>query len=139
MALPNTNPTPSNVTRVFSDFDINFVPHPVTKDLLKKTGTNSVVQSLMNLVQINSFEKPFHPEIASNIRKMLFELVDPITANALAVEVRALIGNFEPRVNVKNVFVTADVDNNGYNIIIEFFLVNVNNLITISVFLERVR
>jgi phage baseplate assembly protein W len=134
-----TNNTPSNVNRVFSDFDFNFIPHPVTKDLLKKTGTNSIVQCLVNLVQLNTFEKPFHPEIASNIRKLLFELVDPITAHALSNEIKNLIGNFEPRVSVKGVYVYADPDNNGYNVTIEFFLVNVNSPITISVFLERLR
>ena len=135
----NTNTNPSNITRIFSDFDVSFSPHPITKDVVKKTGTNSVVQALMNLVQLNSFEKPFHPEIASNIRKLLFELIDPITANALATEIKALISNFEPRVNVINVFVTGDPDNNGYNVTIEFFVVNVNSAITVSVFLERVR
>lgn len=131
--------TESNITRKFSDFDVNFVPHPVTGDLLKKTGTQAVVQALMNLVQTSYYEKPFHPEIGSNIRKLLFELIDPVTANALAEEVKNLIGNFEPRVNTRNVFVSADPDNNGYNVTVEFFLVNVNNPITVSVFLERLR
>ncbi len=129
----------SNTTRKFSDFDVNFTTHPVTHDLLKKTGTNSVVQALMNLVQLSFYEKPFHPEIGSNIRKLLFELVDPITANALGEEVKNLIGNFEPRVRTRNVLVTADVDNNGYDVTVEFYLLNVNNPITVSVFLERLR
>lgn len=131
--------TQKNITRQFSDFDVDFKAHPVTHDLLKKTGTNSVVQALMNLVQLSFYEKPFHPEIGSNIRKLLFELVDPITANALGEEVKNLIGNFEPRVRTRNVLVVANPDSNGYDVTIEFYLLNVNNPITVSVFLERLR
>lgn len=134
-----TNRIQSNITRAFSDFDIDFTPHPVTKDLLKKVGTNSVVQALMNLVQLNTFEKPFHPEITSGVRKLLFEPIDPITSNALAVEIKVLIDNFEPRVKVIGVYTDADYDNHGYNVTIEFMLVNIDRPITVSVFLERLR
>lgn len=129
----------ANETRNFSDFDINFIPHPVRKDLVKKTGMNAIAQALQNLVQLSHYEKPFHPEIGSNIRKMLFEQVDPITANALAEEIRALIGNFEPRVNVRNVFVQSNYNDDGYEVTIEYYMVNVSNPISISVFLERLR
>lgn len=134
-----TNRIPSNINRVFSDFDVNFQPHPVTGDVLKKVGTNSVVQALMNLVQLNTFEKPFHPEIASGVRKLLFDPIDPITANALAVEIKVLIDNFEPRVNVINVYTNANYDENGYDVTIEFLLVNIDRPITVTVFLERLR
>ena len=76
-------PVQSNLARVYSDINVNFVPNPVTGDLLRVVGTNSVVQSLMNLVQLNHYEKPFHPEIGSNIRKLLFEQLSPITSNSL--------------------------------------------------------
>ena len=81
---------------VYSDFNVNFDVNPVTGDLLKVTGINSVTQSLMNLVQINYYEKPFHPEIGSNIRNLLFEQMDQITSNALSKEIQILIENFEP-------------------------------------------
>jgi len=124
---------------VYSDFNVNFDVNPVTGDLLKVTGINSVTQSLMNLVQINYYEKPFHPEIGSNIRNLLFEQMDQITSNALSKEIQILIENFEPRVSINNVIVQADYDNNGYNIEIDFNILSVNNSFTVSSFLQRLR
>jgi len=130
----------SNTTAiVYSDFNVNFDVNPVTGDLLKVTGINSVTQSLMNLVQINYYEKPFHPEIGSNIRNLLFEQMDQITSNALSKEIQILIENFEPRVSINNVIVQADYDNNGYNIEIDFNILSVNNSFTISSFIQRLR
>jgi len=131
MAKSNT------ITTTYSDFNVNFNVNPITGDLLKVTGTNSVVQSLMNLVQINYFEKPFHPEIGSNIRGLLFEQMDPLTSNALSKEIKVLVENFEPRVSINNVIVQADYDTNGYNIEIDFEILSVNNTFTISTFLQR--
>ena len=123
----------------FSDLDISFKPHPITGDLLLVTGIKAVVQSVMNLVQLNHYEIPFHPEIGGNIRKLLFENVDPIVANLLSEEIKNLLANFEPRVQVINVLVNADVDNNKYGVTIQFYVINNVAPITISVFLERLR
>ncbi len=123
----------------YSDFDVRFIPHPVTGDILKVTGTNSVVQSIINLIQLNHYEVPFHPEIGGNVRKLLFELADPVTAGLLSDEMKNLINNFEPRVSLIDVYVTSDVDNNGFNVTVEFFVLNNTQPITVSVFLERLR
>lgn len=125
--------------RTYSDIDASFKAHPVTKDLLKKTGSNSIVQALANLVQLNHYEIPFHPEIGGNVRKFLFEPADPVTISLLAEEIKNLIGNFEPRVKVINVLVEGDVDETGFNVAIEFFIKNNPNPLTISLFLERIR
>jgi len=134
MAVTSNTTIPS-----YSDFSVNFDVNPITGDLLKVTGVNSVVQSLMNLVQINYYEKPFHPEIGSNIRAMLFDPIDPITANVISKEVQNLIINFEPRVNVLSVVVQADYENNGYRVEIQFEVLSINNIFTISTFLQRLR
>jgi phage baseplate assembly protein W len=123
----------------YSDFDIAFKAHPITKDLVKKTGANAVVQSVLNLIQTAHYEKPFHPEIGSNVRKMLFEPIDSITANHLGEEIKTVIANFEPRARVNDVYVEANETEDGYNVTIEFFIVNLTNLISVNVFLERIR
>ena len=38
------------------------------------------VKGLSNLVQLNVYEKPFHPEISGGIREMLFENMSQIAA-----------------------------------------------------------
>jgi len=129
----------SNVTRVYSDINVNFVTNPITGDLLKVVGTNSVVQSLMNLVQLNFYEKPFHPEIGSNIRALLFEQLDPVTMNSLQSEITNLISNFETRVRVIGVYVQANYDLNGYDVEIQFYVLNVDSPLSITTFLQRLR
>lgn len=126
-------------SRTYKDLDLDFTPHPIKKDVNKKTGTNAIVQSLKNLILLNHYEKPFHPEIGSNVRKMLFEPLDPVTANILAQEIKNVVNNFEPRVKLEQVFVKENYDGNGFDVTLEFFMVNVPNPISVSFFLERLR
>ena len=129
----------ANQTRTYSDFDISFDPHPVTGDLLSKLGTAAVVQAVADLVQLNHYEKPFHPEIGGNVRKLLFEPADEVTSGLLAKEIKNVIVNFEPRVSLLGVYVNATNDGNGFNAVIEFSVLTVADPITISIFLQRLR
>ena len=123
---------------VNSDFADSLSPHPVTGDLLMVTGVNAVVQSVMNLVQLNHYESPFHPEIGGNVRRLLFELADPTTANLLAQEITDVIENFEPRASQVNVNVQAN-GNQGFDVTIIFTVINNPNPVQIQFFLERLR
>jgi len=125
--------------RNYKDIDLDFIAHPITGDINKKTGINAIVQSLKTLLFLNHYEKPFHPEIGSNIRKMLFENIDPVTANILAKEIKITVDNFEPRVSTQNVFVTENYDENGFDVTIEFIIKNTAEPIAVSFFLERLR
>lgn len=125
--------------RIYKDLDLAFIPHPIKKDVNKKTGYNAITQSVQNLVLLNHYEKPFHPEIGSNIRRMLFEPLDPISASLIAREIEDVITNFEPRVRLQDVVVEEDVSGDGYNVSITFFLLNLEEPIEVSMFLERLR
>ena len=125
--------------RNYKDVDLDFIAHPITGDINKKTGINAIVQSLKTLLFLNHYEKPFHPEIGSNIRKMLFENIDPVTANILAKEIKITIDNFEPRVSTRNVFVTENYDENGFDVTLEFIIKSTAEPIAVSFFLERLR
>lgn len=129
----------ANQTRTYSDFDVSFSKNPITGDLNKVTGFNAVVQAVTNLVQLNHYEKPFHPEIGGNVRKLLFEPADNITATLLANEIETVIGNFEPRATVLGVYVETTNNGNGYNVTVEFSIQTLSDPITITFFLERIR
>ena len=129
----------ANNTRTFSDFNISFVPNPITGDLTKVTDINSVAQAIMDLVQLNHYEKPFHPEIGGNVRKLLFEPADAVTSGLIATEITNVINNFEPRATLLGVYVDATNNGNGFNVTIEFSVANVTNPVTITTFLERLR
>lgn len=127
------------VTTPFKDFNISFKPHPITGDLLMVKGVNAVVQSVINLIMTNHYDRPFHPEIGGNVRRLLFELADPTTASLLSNEITNVVTNFEKRAQIINVNVLSDPDNNGYNVSIVFSVVNNTTPITIQFFLERLR
>jgi phage baseplate assembly protein W len=127
-------------TRIYSDFGIDFISHPVTGDLLKVTGVASVVQAIVNLVQTNHYERPFHPEIGGNVRKLLFDLLDPVTANLISEEIKDVLANYEPRATVLDVIVATDTTLEGYQVTVVFTVTGgISTPIEISVFLERLR
>ena len=133
----------NNITRnatQYSDLDLFFGKKPVGSDISKITDIQAVKRSLRNLVNLNTFEKPFHPEIAGGIREMLFEPMTPITAVVLTKKIEDVINNFEPRVRLVSVRAIPDMDRNIYNVSIEFYVVNApTELVDLSVMLERLR
>ena len=77
-----TNDSPRS-SKKYKDLNLNFTRHPIKKDLIPLTDAAAVKRSIRNLVQIGHFEKPFHPEIGSGVRDMLFENMTPFTASTL--------------------------------------------------------
>jgi phage baseplate assembly protein W len=99
-----------------------------------------VKRSIRNLVLLNHYEKPFHPEIASGVRDMLFENMTPVTATILARKIEDVIQNFEPRARLISVTALPNLDRNEYEVSIEFYVVNQpTELVDLSIMLERVR
>jgi phage baseplate assembly protein W len=118
---------------------LNFNIHPVRKDVNIYKNEFAIINSIKNLVLTNHYERPFQPEIGSNIRRLLFEQVDSITAAQIEREITEVIGNFEPRAQVSRVDAVPSPDENLYKIRLEFFLINSSEPVTINFFLERVR
>ncbi len=134
-----TNDSYRSVKR-YKDLNLNFARHPITKDITPITDAAAVKRSVRNLVQYGHYEKPFHPEIGSGVRDILFENMTPITANALQRKIQDTIKNFEPRALLAAVEVIPNLDNNRYEVIVEFYLQNApNELVDISFALERIR
>lgn len=126
-------------TRNFRDLDLNFAIHPIRKDINTHKAEYAVINSVKNLILTNHYEKPFRPQIGSNIRKLLFENIDSIIAAQIERAVVETINNFEPRVSVSEITAIPDPDNNRYKLQLEFFVINQTSPITINFFLERIR
>ena len=126
--------------RQWKDLDLFFQRKTSNKDINKVTDVQAVKRSVRNLVLLNHYEKPFHPEIGSGVRDMLFELMTPITAVILATHVEDVIENFEPRARLVGVRADPDLDRNAYEVKVEFYVVNTpTELVDLTVFLERLR
>lgn len=125
--------------RTFRDLDLNFNIHPIRKDVTKHLNEYAVVNAVKNLILTNHYERPFRPDVGSNIRRLLFEPVDSIMSAQLEREIRETVTNFEPRVQINTVTASPVPDENGYKIYLEFFVINNSKPITINFFLERIR
>lgn len=131
--------TVNNRSRKYSDLDLNFIANPVTGDVSKLTGDAAVIRSVRNLIFSNFYERPFHPEIGSGVRGLLFDPITPVTMINLKNAIEKVIENFEPRVTIEKIVVQATNDDNKVQVLLSFYILN-NTLPTqISVFLERVR
>ena len=126
-------------TYTYSDLDLNFGIHPVKKDLVTKKDENAIAFAIRNLILTNHYERPFNPELGSNVRKLLFEPVSVFTASDLQKMIEQTIANFEPRARVRKVDVIPNEDNNAYDIRVEFFIDMKTNPITADFLLERIR
>jgi phage baseplate assembly protein W len=135
----STNDSDRNA-QIYKDINLNFSKHPITGDISKLTNVEAVKRSVRNLVNTNFYERPFHPEIGSDVRSILFEPVSPLIADVLKRYVEDVINNFEPRAELISVIVSPDIDRNAYGVTIEFYLVNSpSGLQSVNLFLERLR
>jgi phage baseplate assembly protein W len=123
----------------YSDLDLDFMPHPTTGDVMKKTGVDAIKRSVRNLILTNFYDRPFRSYIGSGALKLLYENANPITANFLNNAIREVVENYEPRVRVDNIIVKFDYDNNGYDATLFFTILNRNEPVVINLFLERIR
>ena len=135
----STNFSDRNV-RQYTDLDLFFAKKATSKDISKVTDIQAVKRSVRNLVLTNHYEKPFHPEIGSGVRGILFELMTPITAHVLTQQIELVIENFEPRAKLISVRAQPNLDRNEYECTIEFYVANApTELVDLTVFLERLR
>jgi phage baseplate assembly protein W len=135
MATVNTIDT----SRTFRDLDLNFEIHPIRKDINLLKNEFAIINSVKNLVSTNFYERPFQPQLGSNVRALLFENIDTIIAAQLERAVEETIRNFEPRVQISVITADPRPDENKYAMTLEFFVINNPNPITINFFLERIR
>ena len=127
-------------TRQYTDLDSFFGKKSSNSDIQTLTDVQAVKRSIRNLVQLNVYDKPFHPEIAGGIREMLFENMSPLTAHTIARKVEDVINNFEPRARLVSVRAFPDLDRNSYEVSVEFYVVNTpTELVDMSLMLERLR
>ena len=139
MANLNATNNSKRATRIYKDLDLDFGRNIVTNDVNKLTDVESVKRSVRNLINTNHFERPFHPEIGGNVRALLFEPMTPLTALNLQRKVEEVLNNFEPRAKITQILADPDIDRNSYRLEIKFYVIGVQNPITVETFLERLR
>lgn len=122
----------------YRDFSISFAPNPKSGNISLVSDEASVNQSLRNLIYTNFYEIPFNPNLGSNIRARLFELMDSSTADIIKSDINDVIENFEPRVEVIDIKSISNEVKNGIDVTLTYRLRTSTNEIVVSYFLNRI-
>lgn len=124
----------------FKDLSITFKPHPVTGDLVVKKDDAAIKQAIVNLLLTSKGERPFAPDLGSDLRRLMFEPLDVATAGEISSNIRETLRNYEPRISVLGVEVIANFEDNGFDVALEFEIIGREDFpATIEFFLERTR
>jgi len=126
-------------SRTYKDLNLDFQQNTATKDIQKMLDVESVKRSVRNLINLNHYEKPFHPEVGSNLRALLFENITPQISHFIGKQIELLIRNYEPRCRLVQVANMPNLDRNGYSVSISFYVVNHPEPVQVETFLERLR
>ena len=128
------------ITNIFySDLPTNFLVHPLKGDLLPYTNEAAVKSAIKNLLLTDPYERFFNPDIGAGIRASLFENIGKDTEYFLKQKITDVITNYEKRAQLISVNVKALPDNNAYNVVIVFAILNNTSPVTLELVLRRVR
>ncbi len=129
----------SKVTNIFTDIDLDFIPHPQSGDIRTLKDSDAVKRAIRNLMFTGKYERPFAPNIGANLKQLLFEPITQLTAISIKTYIQDSIKFYEPRATILNLQVNLDEDLLGYNVILTFAIDNTSQVSTVNVFLERLR
>tara|TARA_Y100001938_G_C7868633_1_gene319180 strand:- start:6 stop:434 length:429 start_codon:yes stop_codon:yes gene_type:complete len=138
-SVENISNNSKRANRIYKDLDLDFGRNAVTNDVNKLTDVEAVKRSVRNLINTNHYERPFHPEIGSSVRALLFEPITPLTSLNLQRKVEEVLNNFEPRIRLVQILSKPDIDLNRYNLKISFYVIGTPLPVTVETFLERLR
>lgn len=124
----------------FKDLSITFKPHPVTGDLVVKKDDAAIKQAIVNLLLTSKGERPFAPDLGSDLRTLMFEPLDVATAGEISSNIRETLRNYEPRISILGIEVDANFEDNGFDVALEFEIIGREDFpATLEFFLERTR
>jgi phage baseplate assembly protein W len=87
----------------------------------------------------NHFEKPFQPKFGANLRDLLFDLADDDAEEDIEERCINAINVFEPRAQALNVTAISKPDRNSISVVVEFRIINTDELVTFTSTLARLR
>ena len=113
----------ATVSRSFKDISLSFTRHPVTNDVTILKNEDAIKKSVINLCRTRLTDRFFNDLLGTSIEDSLFELNNGEIAGSLEEEIKVLLQNFEPRINVTDVIVDTETDPNGLYISVKYNIV----------------
>ena len=114
------------ISKSFKDISASFQVNPLTNDLIVIKNTTAIARSLRNLVLTTPGERFFNNELGSQVNNLLFNNVDDVTAVSVRNEIINVIENYEPRVELGDVSVNANIDAYEMDVKINYKIIGID-------------
>ena len=123
---------------IYSDLDFKLRRISSTGDVNKVTNEAAINQALLSLFKTTKGERVFNPTYGSNIKSLIFEPLDTLTAERIASDIKLSVRIWEPRIELVELAITVDNDLALYRILLEYQILNTLLKGTLNFILEKV-
>ena len=113
------------VSKPFKDISASFKSNPLNNDLIGLKNANAIARAIRNLILTEPGEKPFQPDLGSEVYSSLFNTLDQITASNIKQQIENTIVKYEPRVDLDEVVVEANQYKNAFDVQIFYEIVGI--------------
>lgn len=120
----------------FSDLDFDLAI-TADGDIKAETNNDAIKQSMLSILLTSPGERVMKPEFGCDLRGLLFNPFDEITARSIGNVIKNSLTNFEPRINLQEVLVITNYDDQVYEAEIEYNIVNQSGTESLKVILQR--
>ena len=110
----------------YKDLSMTFKQNPLNNDLIALRNENAIARSIRNMVLTYPGEKFFNQNFGSQVSRLLFDNLDPLTAIEIRDEITQSIVNYEPRADLLSVNVTPNYETNEFDVVITYTIVGVD-------------
>jgi phage baseplate assembly protein W len=116
-----------NGTKAFLGVGWAFPVKPVNGSLTYAAYEDDVEQAIQIILMTEAGERPMLPQFGGGLRRFLFEPNSPATQRAIEQVVRNALTDWEPRIDLDNVTVTADANQPDLLLIAVDYVVRATN------------
>ena len=110
----------------YKDLSMTFKQNPLNNDLIVLRNENAIARSIRNIILTIPGEKFFNEDFGSNVSKLLFDNLDPLTALEIKEQITFSIVNYEPRADLLSVNVTPNYETSEFDVVITYTIVGVD-------------
>lgn len=110
----------------YKDLSMTFKQNPLNNDLIVLRNENAIARSIRNIIMTYPGEKFFNEDFGSEVSRLLFDNLDPLTAIEIKDQITFSIVNYEPRADLLSVDVSPNYDEGEFDVVITYNIVGVD-------------
>lgn len=127
------------IREVYSDFMNDFLVHPNTHQLVRRTNVDAVKLAVRNIVLTNKYERLRKPTFGVGIRDYLFENFSPELKTNLETMIKDQIETYEPRAKIEKIEIIETPEQNALEVSILFYCIMSQSSERLDITLYKVR